>query len=235
MPWTGHLRRRPALHGGPENTGCVACLPRSNFLSVLENFSIQISAGSMSNILTKTADSFAHEFDDIVHAGLSSTPYQQTDDTSARVAGQFWHTHILCNPFYVAYFTRPRKDRLTVLEVLQNTNDLRFRFGEETLHLLQAEFDIPQKWQQAVEELCPSGKRAKPILPAVFMLASAAGRGCRCNCRYGGWRFRLASACHPSARSCGEILASNANSPWRPRDSEALIQPRSPCREGSTQ
>jgi hypothetical protein len=119
----------------------------------LENFDVQISAGSMSNILTKTADSFAHEFDDIVNAGLSSTPYQQTDDTSARVAGQFWHTHILCNPFYVAYFTRPRKDRLTVLEVLQNTNDLRFRFGEETLHLLQTEFDIPQKWQHAVEEL----------------------------------------------------------------------------------
>jgi hypothetical protein len=119
----------------------------------LENFDVQISAGSVSNILTKTADSFAHEFDDIVHAGLSSTSYQQTDDTSARVAGEFWHTHILCNPFYAAYFTRPRKDRLTVLEVLQNTNDLRFWFGKETLNLLQAEFDIPQKWQQAIEEL----------------------------------------------------------------------------------
>ncbi len=117
----------------------------------LENFEVQISAGSVSNILTKTADSFAQEFDDIVDAGLSSTPYQQTDDTSARVAGEFWHTHILCNPFYAAYFTRPRKDRLTVLEVLQNTSDLRFQLGEETLGLLQAEFDIPQKWQQALE------------------------------------------------------------------------------------
>ena len=84
--------------------------------------------------------------DDIVNAGLSSTPYQQTDDTSARVAGQFWHTHILCNPFYVAYFTRPRKDRLTVLEVLQNTNDLRFRFGEETLHLLQTALSFPLRF-----------------------------------------------------------------------------------------
>ncbi len=119
----------------------------------LENFDVQISAGSVSNILTKTADSFAHEFDHLVHAGLSSTSYQQTDDTSARVAGEFWHTHILCNPFYAAYFTRPRKDRLTVLEVLQNTNDLRFWFGKETLNLLQAEFDIPQKWQQVIEEL----------------------------------------------------------------------------------
>ena len=119
----------------------------------LENFDVQISAGSVSNILTKTADSFVQEFDDIVSAGLSSTPYQQTDDTSARVAGNFWHTHILCNPFYAAYFTRPQKDRLTVLEILQNTSDLRFQLGKETLHLLRTEFDIPKKWQRAIEEI----------------------------------------------------------------------------------
>ena len=116
----------------------------------LENFDVQVSSGSVSNILTKTADAFAQEFDDLVQAGLASTPYQQTDDTSARVAGEFWHTHILCNPFYAAYFTRPRKDRLTVLEILQNTSALRFRLGAETLRLLQAEFSIPQKWRRAV-------------------------------------------------------------------------------------
>lgn len=119
----------------------------------LENFDVQISAGSVSNILTKTADSFAGEFDAIVRAGLASTPYQQTDDTSARVDGQFWHTHILCNPFYAAYFTRPHKDRLTVLEILQNTSDLRFQFGQETLELLQTEFHLPQKWQRKIEEV----------------------------------------------------------------------------------
>ncbi len=119
----------------------------------LENFDVQISAGSVSNILTKAADSFAQEFDDIVSAGLSSTPYQQTDDTSARVAGDFWHTHILCNPFYAAYFTRPKKDRLTVLGILQNTSDVRFQLGEETLHLLRTEFDIPKKWQRAIEDI----------------------------------------------------------------------------------
>jgi len=119
----------------------------------LENFDVQISAGSISNILTKTADSFAGEFDAIVRAGLASTPYQQTDDTSARVDGQFWHTHILCNPFYAAYFTRPHKDRLTVLEILQNTCDLHFQFGKETLNLLRTEFDIPKKWQHAIEQL----------------------------------------------------------------------------------
>ena len=121
-------------------------------LEFLENFDVQVSAGSVSNILTKTADAFTQEFDDIVQAGLASTVYQQTDDTSARVAGKFWHTHILCNPFYAAYFTRERKDRLTVLEVFQNTNDLQFHLGDETLALLQEQFNIPQKWQQVLQE-----------------------------------------------------------------------------------
>jgi len=84
---------------------------------------------------------------------LASTSYQQTDDTSARVAGKFWHTHIVCNPYYTAFFTRPRKDRLTVLEILQNTSDPRFRLGEKTLQLLRAEFDIPRKWRLALEQL----------------------------------------------------------------------------------
>jgi len=70
------------------------------------------------------------------------------------VKGQFWHTHILCNPFYTLYSTRPHKDRLAVLSVLQNTDDLQFRFGGETLDLLQREFlAVPDKWQQRLAEL----------------------------------------------------------------------------------
>ena len=119
----------------------------------LENSDVQISAGSLSNILTNTAKSFEDEFHDLFTAGLASTPYQQTDDTSARVAGKFWHTHIVCNPYYTAYSTRPHKDRLTVLSVLQNTDNLRFRFNAKTLELLQAEFTIPVKWQQSIATL----------------------------------------------------------------------------------
>ena len=119
----------------------------------LENFDVQVSAGSLSNILTKSAKLFEQEYDDLLTAGLSSTPYQQTDDTSARVNGEFWNTHILCNPFYTFYSTRPGKDRLTVLKVLQNTDELRFSFGEATCQLLQDEFSIPGKWSEEIAGL----------------------------------------------------------------------------------
>jgi hypothetical protein len=120
----------------------------------LENFDVQVSSGSISNILTHLACRFEPDYQEVFLAGLKSTPYQQTDDTSARVQGQFWHTHILCNPFYAFYATRPRKDRLAVLSVLQNvptTEALRFHLGEATRQLLASEFlDVPEKWLQAL-------------------------------------------------------------------------------------
>jgi len=120
----------------------------------LENFDVQVSRGSISNILTHSAAGFEQEYHDVFMAGLSSSTYQQTDDTSARVKGQFWHTHILCNPFYTFYSTRPHKDRLAVLSVLQNTDDLQFRFGSQTLDLLARAFlAVPGQWQQRLAEL----------------------------------------------------------------------------------
>ena len=119
----------------------------------LENFDVQVSAGSLSNILTKSAKLFEQEYDDLFVAGLGSTSYQQTDDTSARVQGKFWNTHILCNPFYTFYSTRPGKDRLTVLKVLQNTDALRFCFGQATCKLLQDEFSMPEKWSAEIAGL----------------------------------------------------------------------------------
>lgn len=119
----------------------------------LANFDVQVSAGSLSNILTNTAEVFEQEYHDVLTAGLLSTSYQQTDDTSARVCGQLWHTHILCNPFYTAYSTRPSKDRLAVLSVLQNTDDLRFRCNAETRQLLREELTIPVKWQASIAAL----------------------------------------------------------------------------------
>lgn len=119
----------------------------------LDNFDVQVSAGSISNILTHSASDFEQDYHDVLVAGLSSTTYQQTDDTSARVKGEFWHTHIFCNPFYTLYSTRPHKDRLAVLEVLQNTDELQFRLSPETLQLLQTEFSLPKKWRQKIADL----------------------------------------------------------------------------------
>jgi cell division protein FtsB len=94
------------------------------------------STGTISNILTRSAELFHEEKSALYRAGLQSTIYQQIDDTSATVNGKKYHTQIVCNPFYTAYFTTPRKDRLTILDVLQNFGPRRYRFDEQTNRLM---------------------------------------------------------------------------------------------------
>ena len=76
------------------------------------------------------------------------------DDTSARVARKNHYTHILCNALYTAFFTRKRKDRLTILELL-TPGEMTFRFNDETSALM-AQMKLSKKSQQALADAKPS-------------------------------------------------------------------------------
>ena len=95
------------------------------------NIGGQISAGQLSNILIKGQGAFHAEKDAVYEAGLRSSAWQHTDDTSTRVNGQNQHCHIVCNPLYTTYHTRPGKDRLSVLDVLRNGRECTFRLNSE--------------------------------------------------------------------------------------------------------
>ena len=99
----------------------------------LENVGIQISKGEISNWLIQERERFHAEKDAVYEAGLASSPYQQTDDTLTRVDGQNQHCHVVCNPVYTAYHTRPTKERLSVLDVLRNGRQPTFRLNAEAL------------------------------------------------------------------------------------------------------
>jgi len=113
-------------------------------LEFFTNFDIFISGASISRMLTKDMDELHQEKEDIYRAGLESTRYQQIDDTGARVNGKNHHTHIVCNEFYTAYFTREHKDRLTIIDILRNSQDRRFCFNEEAMSLLE-QLTVPKK------------------------------------------------------------------------------------------
>jgi hypothetical protein len=103
-----------------------------------ENVGVQISAGALSNLLIKDQGTFHAEKDAVYEAGLRSSPWQHTDNTSTRVNGQNQQCHIVCNPLYTIYCTTPRKDRLSVLDVLRNGRPRIFRLNDEALGYLDA-------------------------------------------------------------------------------------------------
>jgi hypothetical protein len=114
----------------------------------LQNVGIHISKGQVSNLLIKKNDLWHQEKNDIYLAGLASSSWQHSDDTGTRVNGDNQHCHVVCNPLYTAYFTRPGKDRLTLIALLQNVSDPPFLLNATTPVWL-TQFDTPL-WAQRV-------------------------------------------------------------------------------------
>ena len=137
----------------------VANVSEAKIHEFMDNFDIHISPATISRILTKNNELFHQEKFDIFLAGLLSTDYQQMDDTSSRVHSQNHYAQIVCNPYYTAYFTTPRKDRLTILDILRGDPDGRARsycFNEEAFDLM-VEFRLSKKLIGRLREIT-SGK-----------------------------------------------------------------------------
>jgi len=117
----------------------------------LDTHGIHISSGTISDIITNQVDVFHEEKIQIIDAGLQSTTYQHLDDTYSPVNGKNQHTHILCNPFYTAYLTLPRRDRLAAIRVLSN-RPLIFSLNEDTYALME-KLKLPKKRIEEVRAL----------------------------------------------------------------------------------
>jgi hypothetical protein len=117
-----------------------------------DHMGIVISAGQISRFLTEGHEAFHQEKEEIVDAGLSSSPWQHIDDTGTRVDGANWHCHVICNPLYTSYFTTERKDRLTVIDVLRNQRERVFRMNDEAVALLR-QFEVSERTVGALRNL----------------------------------------------------------------------------------
>lgn len=126
-------------------------LPESAILTFFRNFGIQTSATYISEQWTTGYGHFNQEKEDIVTAGISSSTYQQIDDTGARVNGNNHYTHVLCNPYYSAFFTTERKDRLTVLDIFRNFAPREFLYNDYAIELLNG-FNLPQKYRKLIDK-----------------------------------------------------------------------------------
>ena len=111
-------------------------IPQKKIHQMLTDIGIIISEGEVSNILTKNNEEFHKEKEEIVKAGIESTSYQHIDDTEAKVNGEKQHFVVICNEYFSAFFTTPRKDRLSMLEVLSQEGELSFLINDYALTFL---------------------------------------------------------------------------------------------------
>ena len=134
----------------------AANMSEPKIIELLEQMGVNISKGKVSSLLTKETEEWQAEADDIMMAGLGSSSWQHIDDTGTRVNGVNGYCHILCNPLYTAYATRPKKNRLTVIALLQNSEESTFLFNQQTEEWLD-KFEIPL-WARKKISMWPQAK-----------------------------------------------------------------------------
>ena len=122
----------------------VANMSQPKIQELLENCGVFISQPTISRILTNDETGFNQEKKDIFRAALEHTPFQQIDDTTVRVNGKNQYSQILCNPYYTAFFTVPRKDRLTILDLLLCGRERTYRFDLKAFCLM-SDFNVAKK------------------------------------------------------------------------------------------
>lgn len=130
----------------------VSNMSEAKIFEFFKHFGIYISMGTISNILIKNHQSFHQEKTDIVEAGLQTTVYQAIDDTKARVNGKNYHTQIIGNPYYRAYFTEPKKNRLTILNVLMNQKPLMYCLNRHAFKVLK-QLQLSKKYFKKIKNL----------------------------------------------------------------------------------
>ena len=129
----------------------VANMSEPKIREFLENCGIFISQSTVSRILTNDETGFNQEKKDIFRTALDCTLYHQIDDTTVRVNGKNQYSQIFCNPYYTAFFTVPRKDRLTVLDILLCGKERTYLFDLKAFCLL-SELKVPKK---VIDQLLP--------------------------------------------------------------------------------
>jgi hypothetical protein len=142
-------------------------------LNSLRAYGVIISASYISNrlISPEHIGIFLDEKAELFATALAVSKYHQIDDTGCIVNGVKHYVHILCNPYYTAYFTMPRKDRLTILDILRNFQPRLFLFNEDTFRYLEM-FNVSGKTIAAIaaaaEENEYDAERLDKLLTALF-------------------------------------------------------------------
>jgi hypothetical protein len=112
-------------HFGPELRRFVlmqyhqgqSTLPR--LLAFLRSVGVSISKRQLQRLLTEKHDGFIAEAQDVLRAGLETSPWVSVDDTGARHAGKNGFCTQIGNDWFTWFGTRSSKSRLNFLDLLR--------------------------------------------------------------------------------------------------------------------
>lgn len=106
-------------------------------LELLQESGVDISLGTINNILLEVGERLEEERNLIHTAGVTNSIYTATDTTLDRYNGANHHAHIFCNQWFTTYYTACSKDRCTTLDLLRGSRERIYLMNEHTIDLCQ--------------------------------------------------------------------------------------------------
>jgi len=111
-------------HFGPETAPLRAdaihqAIDAASAAGVLRSVGVSISKRQLQRLLTEKHDGFIAEAQDVLCAGLETSPWCPVDDTGARHAGRTAFARRLAMTWFTWFGTRSSKSRLNFLDLLR--------------------------------------------------------------------------------------------------------------------
>ena len=125
-----------------QHYGCAVTQPQ--LLELLWDVGISISAGELSNLLTKGHEDFHAEKDELLETGIHCSHYLQTDDTGARHKGQNGYCTVIVNDLFTWFGTTESKSRENFLKLLHRPWPV-YVLNRHALEYLE-KHDFSKKW-----------------------------------------------------------------------------------------
>jgi len=137
LPAGYHGEFGPHIQALTLTLGHGANVSQPSLLTFFQDAGIAIGKGTIARWLRDHRTTWHSDAEAIHQAGLASSEWQATDQTSTRVDGQNERCHVLGNPLFTVYQTRPGGTRQDVLAVLWG-QEPRFRLNADALAWLDA-------------------------------------------------------------------------------------------------
>jgi hypothetical protein len=143
---------------------------------LLDGFGVQISSGSVSNLLKAGHQWAVSEQSDILQAGLKNTAPKQMDCTGNREHGVNKVTHIITSPVFSIFYTLDSKSRIDCLRALQGNpgKGLQLQWHQGMEELWQASGVKSSDCHTVIELLKEKGTKVLSMIELGAMLKNRA-------------------------------------------------------------
>ncbi len=143
-------------HFGPKIQAFIlhqyfACgVTQPQLLEFLWDIGVSISAGELSNLITKGHAPFHQEKDELLATGIRCSRYLQTDDTGSRHQGQNGYCTVITNELFTWFGTTGSKSRENFLTLLHRPYRT-YVLNADAIHYL-SEHKFARKWVNILKQ-----------------------------------------------------------------------------------